>query len=312
MLRTVLTSIGIAFFVVIGLLMISTGDTSTRMTGFVSVFFFGGLGSLAFIQAVLKRFRRPSLGLAFFGITYLAGCSLFLGLNADMFGEQGDVLTNPAVIHGFGFGGFALLTACLLSLSISLGYRRYTRSLPRTAEEAIRRWQDQQVVTREWMLASLEQMNGQIQCLSPFYFDIRGPGEPANVLIDEWVEARKPEWFNTFLEVIAHPPPSPYELWQEQWQDSMAQLLAAWVAHDPDRLFPQLSGVTQEETARPVLLQAFATIAGLASVGGVPERREQIALWLKPWQEKAATLSEMEREWLDEAATFCVPSVLPN
>ncbi len=151
-----------------------------------------------------------------------------------------------------------------------------------------------------------------LQCLSPFYFDIRGPGEPSSILLDEWVQRRKPDQFEAFLEIIAHPPPSPNESWQEQWPDSMAQMLASWVARDPDRLFPALWPTASAEAARPVFLQAFADLAGRASVGGVPERQEQMTLWLRPWQEQADTLSETEREWLDEAATFCAPPVLPK
>lgn len=280
MLRNVLASIAVVFFVVSGLVMVVTGDAETRWLGLGSLAFFGGLGLLALAQAVLARLGKPSLALALFGLAYLAGCSLFLGLNANMFGEPGDILMNPTVVHGFGFGGFVLLTAYLLGLSVWLWYRGYTRWQPKTPEEAeqmgqqaVRRWQDQQVVTREWMVASIEQMNGQIHCLSPFYFDIRGPATPTHVLVDEWVEAKRPEWFDAFLEAIAHPPPMADDLYEaeELWRNSTSQLLAAWVCSDPDRLFDRISRIVSVEAARPVLLETFAQIADTACIQKAPK-----------------------------------------
>jgi len=225
MLRNILTSINLVFFVAAGLIMIFIGDSGTRTVGFVSVFFFGGLGGLALLGT-----RR----------------------------RQG-----------------------------------------RAAKQ-----KNSQVLAREKMLASVAHMNGQIHCLSPFYFDIRGPAASADVLIQEWVARQKPERFDTFLEVIAEPPPEADEL----WRISVSHLLSAWVLSDADHLLDKISRIVSVEAARPVLLETFASISEAAGIQEVPKLREQMALWLKPWQAQGEALPEMEREWLETAATFCTPA----
>ncbi len=242
MLRTILTSISLVFFISIslvffvaaGLLLIFTGDSATRTVGFVSVFFFGVLGGLALLGILRRR------------------------------------------------GG--------------------------GAEQ-----KNSQAVARERMLASVAYMNGQIHNLNPS-FDSRGPVRPKDLLqhdlIQEWVERQTPESFETFLELITEPAPEfddPYQ-GDELWWISLSRLLSAWVCSDADHIFDQISLVVSVDAARPVLLETFAQIADTSCIQESPERREQMALWLKPWQAQAETLPEMEREWLEEAATFCAPA----
>lgn len=237
MVRTILASISLVFFVVAGLLLIFMGGSAARTIGFVSIFFFGGLGVLMLVGT-----RKQS------GKT-----------------EQ----------------------------------------------------KNNQDTVRERMLASVAHMNGQIHNLNPS-FDSRGPITPKDWLqrdlIQEWGERQTPESFETFLKLITEPPPQNDDLYEadELWRISLSRLLSAWVCSDADRVFDKISLIASVEAARPVLLETFASIADMAVIQDSLRRREQMALWLRPWQAQAETLPEMEREWLEEAATFCVPSVLPK
>ena len=156
--------------------------------------------------------------------------------------------------------------------------------------------ENSQAMTRDRMLASIEHMNGVIHCMSPFYFDIRGPATPSEILIDEWVADKKAEWFSVFLEIVAHPPPEADDLWQY----SVAQLMQAWVLHYPNRFFPQIGEALPKEGIGPVMLEA---LAGLATprILTSPERREQFLGWLLPLIDQALNLTNQDQERLIEA-----------
>ncbi len=127
--------------------------------------------------------------------------------------------------------------------------------------------------------------------------------------IDKWLRQVSPDKANALLNIIAHPPEYIQSTIESKagWEYHLANLLTAWVRHDPIHLLPNVCLLVHDKRFRLILLKTLAMSLGSKSVLQAFRREEKIYLsQFRLLVDQFRNLADAEQGWLI-AAISAIP-----